>query len=481
MAEAESTSINFDRVQSIMGEWDSSVGSFDPKSASSDETISALASLGLESGFSESYDKNFTSLKEGLQSIGASVKGSLNDFLAAETRAKNKRPGGGTTPTDEQDQGILDARSVEDIKTDQITQYEQMTMEDLTSIAEELTKLAAEEGVSLEQLLTDEAYKEKLTDLLASSRFISDDLKKLILESDVASQEALRDIANGVYPEVVGFYGTTRMLYESYLENIAKENNITLDDLLNKDEYKGLLKEAFKSFGEASTELSNLDDEGIKSKIEQVKDGQFGNMSAGVKKIFEDFTQFGLEGDDIIEAANGLSRFGVLATITAARTDEEQVGVARNLLGGFEQARETKEPTEDVGESAYEERPESDKDDIGTPAGSDEIGDVDVAIEDHPADSFVVIEPQEDTIGEEFFDENVPINEDLVVEQPADEQIDDASNLYEEVPVSEDIQEADSEPQLEDFADDIEVIDDNLPVLDEAFEEETEEALPTFD
>ena len=80
MADANTTTIDFEEADSALQEWSTSVGSFEPKKASEEPTLMALQSAGLESGFIASYDKNFNDAKEQITNLVNDIKTVIQEF-----------------------------------------------------------------------------------------------------------------------------------------------------------------------------------------------------------------------------------------------------------------------------------------------------------------------------------------------------------------------------------------------------------------
>ena len=304
MADNSSTTIDFDLAESAIQTWNSAVGSFEPQKASSEPTLQALSAAGLESGFMASYDKNFDAAKEQIANFATDIQAVIQEFKNADEHLEKKRPktpGGGTDPEDTQ------THTDEELEALQLAEYEKLSLENLDGITEELIKLAAQEGVTLDKLLSDEAYQEKLSNLLATSKFVPEDLKKLILESDKVSQKVLLDITSGKYPSVIGLDDNTKKIYYNYLSNIANANDITLDKLLNDDQ--------------------------IVAKLKKIKDGELEGIDRDAADVLREYAE--LDEKDQVASTKQAGKFGVFAKMNEKSSDKASKGTVSSLYKDY--------------------------------------------------------------------------------------------------------------------------------------------------
>ena len=330
MADNSSTTIDFDLAESAIQTWNSAVGSFEPQKASSEPTLQALSAAGLESGFMASYDKNFDAAKEQIANFATDIQAVIQEFKNADEHLEKKRPktpGGGSDPEDTQ------THTDEELEALQLAEYEKLSLENLDGITEELIKLAAQEGVTLDKLLSDEAYQEKLSNLLATSKFVPEDLKKLILESDKVSQKVLLDITSGKYPSVIGLDDNTKKIYYNYLSNIANANDITLDKLLNDDQYKDLLKKSFTTFSSVVGELKGLNDDQIVAKLKKIKDGELEGIDRDAADVLREYAE--LDEKDQVASTKQAGKFGVFAKMNEKSSDKASKGTVSSLYKDY--------------------------------------------------------------------------------------------------------------------------------------------------
>ena len=459
MADTSSTTIDFEKAEGALQTWTTAIGSFEPQKAASEPTLNALQAAGLESGFIQSYDTNFETTKEQIANFATDIGAVIQEFKNADDSLgagspKNPPPGGSDDPTEP-------THTDEELAALQIAEYEKLSLDNLDGVTEELIKLAEQEGVSLDKLLSDDAYKEKLANLLATSTFIPEDLKKLILKSDTVSQKVLFDITSGKYPSVIGLDDNTKKIYYNYLTNIANANGITLDQLLNDDKYKDLLKKSFSTFSSVVGELKGLDDSSITEKLKKVKNGELDGIdrdAADVLKLYAD-----LDEKDQIESTKNAGKFGVFSKMNENNSDEAAKGAVSQIYKDYK--------PEETSEDPEQELPE----DQDVPV-DESLGDQDVPAEETPSDEDVPIDepPVDEPPLEDVPVEETPSDEDVLVDEPPEEPTKGSEGTdpsQEETPSDETVPTDDTEepgaPSLDDFGDEaVPTEDTGLPTVD---------------
>lgn len=135
-----------------------------------------------------------------------------------------------------------------------VTEFEDLSLGEIDGIVETLKEIAEKEKKTLDELLKDEAFAEMLKKKLLESKGIPDDIKKLLEDKDPqVVRETLQDIFKGKHPVVFGINPLNLGVVYSYLEKVARDNNLTVDDLLFDEKNKALLKSVLTSFGEVKT------------------------------------------------------------------------------------------------------------------------------------------------------------------------------------------------------------------------------------
>ena len=358
-----STNINFTKCESIISEWGTAATAFtgNVMKAADDATLKDLSAAGLESGFIASYDERFKTLSDNLTSISSELSNVIKAFYEVDGGEDGSDDtgtptyGGGTdtggssggnnggnngggddegtpeatptatataTPTEEEEDH-------DKVYNNQIKEYEKMSMENLDGLAAELVKYAASQGISVDELLSNEKYAAKVHSLLLQSPNLSDSLKAIITSSSTAvTQEVLKDIFNGKFPEIVGINNDTSSLYLSYLQAIANANGIDVQELCTDSKYEYLLKQAFTDFGKVSGVFNGLNDEDVVKRAMQIYDGYDVEkvdseavmvirtyMDVKAEELGKDVQEFTKEDAKLF---TDLAKFGSFATVAAA-------------------------------------------------------------------------------------------------------------------------------------------------------------------
>ena len=233
-----------------------------------------------------------------------------------------------------------------DNAAEQLSQYKNMSMNDLSNVAAEISKLADDNNATLEQVLSGKEYSLKIHNALLSSPNVSNDLKELIKTGDPSiSQILLANIFAGNAKDVIGFNDNITNTIKTYLVKVAGSNNITAEQLLSDSNYSATLKNTLASFGGITNQLKNIK-ENIDSSLLNIYDGnQIENMTSEEVSIIRDFidtsaksnnteaevmvTTSATPKDDI----SNLGKASVFMNIAQKFSSEVGGNVLRNLLG----------------------------------------------------------------------------------------------------------------------------------------------------
>ncbi len=355
-----STNINFTKAEAAINELNTAVDQFSSsiKKAADDPTLKDLQAAGLESGFIQSYDQKFQDLIDAIKSAATSLKGVIEEFYKADDPEPTPSPtdngriprggggggGGGTgggggggggggsdspTPTPTKTATPTGEEDHDKAYKNLMSEFKNMSMEGLDGLAAELVKYAAELGISVDELLSNKKYSEKLHSKLLSNPNLSKDLKDMIMNtSSTVTQEVLKDIFTGVEPSIVGLNDDTASIYLSYLQAIANANGIDVISLVTDEKYNKLLKQSLSDFGKLSGMFNNMSDEEIVKRALEIYDGKnIENVDENSLMILRTYmdTEAADRGKDVQELDKSdadifknISRFGSLSTVLAA-------------------------------------------------------------------------------------------------------------------------------------------------------------------
>lgn len=132
------------------------------------------------------------------------------------------------------------------------TALENGTLEELDSAINALITLADQSDKPLDELISDPKYADELKKKLLEDPNLPSELKEIIknIDSEVLRNN-LQQILQGKVPSVFEINPLNLGIIYCYLEKVAKENGITVDELLNNEKYSALLKKTLASFENA--------------------------------------------------------------------------------------------------------------------------------------------------------------------------------------------------------------------------------------
>ncbi len=132
-----------------------------------------------------------------------------------------------------------------------VTELEDLSLGEINGIVESLKDLAKDNKMTLDEMLDDDEFAEKIKKQLLESRDVPEDVKKLLEDKDPqVVRTTLQDIFKGKHPVVFGINPLNLGVVYSYLEKVARDNNLTIDELMFDEKNKDVLKSVLKNFGE---------------------------------------------------------------------------------------------------------------------------------------------------------------------------------------------------------------------------------------
>jgi hypothetical protein len=279
IAEKDYTKVNFTMVDDLTAEWTSTSAEFSGsiQKAVPDATFVLLEELGYSGGFPARFDEAMQGLVENVNSAIAAAKSyfdqlkqedaSLAGLFPDEPGADGDPKGGG---------GGGGGSQGEDNTAAQIEYLKVISLSDLKTVVDILTKYAAEQGLSLDELLSNVEYADAIKELLLSSPNLSEDYKKLIEEgTSEATLTALKSLMNGDLPEAIGLTQATQLTTKKYLTEFAKANNVSYEDLVGKEGNSHILKKALANMADVSTALGGMTEDNVQSTLKSIMDGTY--------------------------------------------------------------------------------------------------------------------------------------------------------------------------------------------------------------
>ena len=302
------TTVNFETAYALTDEWNKTIGEFAgavPKAAD-EPTLKALEEIDrLSSGFPAKFD---TSMEELINNIKTAVTNANNYFddlkktdetilgllpgkeKDTESGTESKPPGGTNPPggghhdDEKKTEAPTEAKTdpatepatepLPDNSEDQAAKFKTMSMSDLSEVVSTLNTLATANGKTIDGLLADDAFKDKIKEALLKNMNIPKEVRTLIEQgSSEALVIALKKLLNGQIPDAWGIDQDTSGVLKTYLTNIAAKNNTTLADLISKDTYNKVLKESLTALKVIPTVTTKFTEGNVQTKILDIYDG----------------------------------------------------------------------------------------------------------------------------------------------------------------------------------------------------------------
>ena len=279
IAEKDYTQVNFTMVDDLTTEWSSTSTEFEGsiQKAVPDPTFTLLESMGYSGGFPGKFDEATQSLVSNVNSAIAAAKSYFEELKKEdETLAGLFPEAPKTADPPASSGGGGGGSSGKDNSAEQCQYFKDISLSDLRGIIDVLTKYAAELGITVDELLNDVQYAEKLKELLLSSPNISEAYKTLVEEgSGEATMTALKSLMNADIPEAIGLTNATQLTTKKYLTAFAEANNLSYEDLVGKEENSKILRKALSNMADVSNAIGMMNEGNVQSMLTSIIDGSF--------------------------------------------------------------------------------------------------------------------------------------------------------------------------------------------------------------
>ena len=302
------TVIDINVVNESLNNLDSAILQFDENRLviKKDPFFQKLQEANLDNGFINSYDENndklisaiqfskqtLLSVLNNMEGLDQAVQGDLSDLA-------NDSDNQSDDYSDRENSEQNDDELVDNSKL-QLEQYSSLSMSDLQVIASELVKLADENNTTLDKILSDEEYTLKIHSRLLRCLNLSENFKLLIEQGKTnISQTILSNIFSGNFPDIIGLNDETINVLQTYLTMTANNNNISLQQLLNDNDYILILKKALGDFKNIPTYLNSENNQSINSMLLDIYDGNnISNLSFNEVSIIREFIDVSAQNND---------------------------------------------------------------------------------------------------------------------------------------------------------------------------------------
>ena len=156
----------------------------------------------------------------------------------------------------------------------QMDKFKQLSLSDLNEVTATLMNYAKEKNMTIDALLSDKAYSDKIKEILLKNTKIPQEFRTLIEQGkSECIITALKNILSAENNLVIGLDTDTSMVVKSMLERIAAENNISVDKLFSGDKVSDVVKKGLESMGAILNATKNYKVEDVQENMLSIYDG----------------------------------------------------------------------------------------------------------------------------------------------------------------------------------------------------------------
>jgi hypothetical protein len=288
------TSVNFAAVTDLISEWSSTVSEYSSsyQKASDDPTFQVLEELGFSNGFPQKFDNAMKGYEDSINAVIASVTAYMEELNSQDEQLKEQIPqnprgggrrsgGGGGSGSESLFTAQMGTFIGIDNTAEQTKFFEDISLSDLTEVLSILNTVATDNKLSIEEILDNETLGAKIKELLLNNVKISDQYKTMLKEGSLISMTTpLKSLVKGEIKQAFGLDQDTTLTLKSQLANIASENNIDYDDLVNADVNSSLLKSTLTSMKDVNSVLQSLTKDNVQSELLAIYDGNKTELSS---------------------------------------------------------------------------------------------------------------------------------------------------------------------------------------------------------
>lgn len=195
-------------------------------------------------------DNNRGGGRSGGNSGGSGAESAVDDSgesnVTQVTPGENEVPVVPVDPTPTEDNSVVAAVNIEEIDTSSLTE---MQLNDLNSLVDNVVDLAKQDNKKLDELLESDVNSDKIKQMLLESPYVPQEFKAIITDLDSSIVRLLLDyILKGNSPEVFDLNTLNLGIVYSLLGDVAKQNGISVQDLMTKPEYSQLLRDTLSEY-----------------------------------------------------------------------------------------------------------------------------------------------------------------------------------------------------------------------------------------
>lgn len=223
---------------------------------------------------------------------------------------------------------------------------EDMDLDDLDGTVEALIALSGDEY--LDKFVENDVNADKIKQMLLDSPNVPQEFKDQIKDVDSkVVRKFIEEVLKGKHPEIFDLNAVNLTIIHRYLEQVARDNGITVDQLISDPKYTELLMTTLKGFGnitELFKELAKLPPEDFQAILLKVYDGDgTSELPAEDTDIVRSFVDFIAEETEITyeelltdkeyaeELRNAAASFGKASTFFKATSKFSEEGARENV------------------------------------------------------------------------------------------------------------------------------------------------------
>ena len=171
----------------------------------------------------------------------------------------------------------IPAVDLESINTSSLTEAQ---LDEINGIVDELIDLANQNNGYLDEVLQSDVNSDKIKELLLKSPYVPQELKAIIkdLDSKIVRQ-LLEYILKGNSPEIFDLNTLNLGITYTYLDEIAKQHNMSVQDLIGKTENAKILRDELAKFGDVVDLIKGWEELSNEDFQEQLKTFYYGDVS----------------------------------------------------------------------------------------------------------------------------------------------------------------------------------------------------------
>ncbi len=244
--------------------------------------------------------------------------------------------------------------STVDLDEIDISSLENMKLSDLDDFIGTLKELAKQKNKKLDEYFDDEENADDLKKAILESPYIPQEFKDYIkdLDSEVARQ-IIKYMLTGGYPNIFNLNPLNLGIIYRYLENIAKEKDMSITDLLTDIKNASILRTVLEDFSNVTEMIKGWEDlepEELQANLLQLYDGDgVEDMPSGTVEVSRAFVDYICEevgidyeelltdtiyAEDIKTAALEFGHALAFFAMTASFTDQGMMDNVSHLYDG---------------------------------------------------------------------------------------------------------------------------------------------------